>query len=137
MRGEGYYERTVSNVVKERYLPSVRGRIVDRKGTALADKPPGVQYLCDAEAAEARTRAELSRMLGLSDDEIEKIDERLAVGKKRAEQSGPRARRSGTRKINRAALVEQARTRLPGVEVRHEPYRYYRRVSSRRISSAT
>jgi hypothetical protein len=32
MRGESYYERTVSNVVKERYLPSVRGKILDRKG---------------------------------------------------------------------------------------------------------
>ena len=30
MRGESYYERTVSNVVKERYLPSVRGKILDK-----------------------------------------------------------------------------------------------------------
>ena len=27
-RGDSYYERTVSNVVKERYLPSVRGKIL-------------------------------------------------------------------------------------------------------------
>ena len=41
MRGESYYERTVSNVVKERYLPSVRGQILDRKGTphTLAPTP--------------------------------------------------------------------------------------------------
>ena len=32
MRGDGYYQRTVSNVVKERYLPAVRGKILeDRK----------------------------------------------------------------------------------------------------------
>ena len=40
MRGESYFERTVSNVVKERYLPSVRGKIVDSKGTSLADNRP-------------------------------------------------------------------------------------------------
>ena len=32
MRGESYYARTVSNVVKERYLPSVRGKILDHNG---------------------------------------------------------------------------------------------------------
>ena len=40
MRGESYYERTVSNVVKERYLPSVRGQILDRKGAPLAANRP-------------------------------------------------------------------------------------------------
>jgi len=40
MRGESYFERTVSNVVKERYLPSVRGQILDRKGTPLAANRP-------------------------------------------------------------------------------------------------
>jgi len=40
MRGESYFERTVSNVVKERYLPSVRGQILDRKGLPLAANRP-------------------------------------------------------------------------------------------------
>ena len=37
MRGDRYRERTVSNVVHERYLPSLRGRILDRDGVPLAD----------------------------------------------------------------------------------------------------
>ncbi|HSN26308.1 MAG TPA: hypothetical protein VLT45_08485, partial [Kofleriaceae bacterium] len=40
MRGDSYYERTVSNVVKERYLPSVRGKILDKNGVPLADNRP-------------------------------------------------------------------------------------------------
>ena len=62
-------------------------------------------------------------MLGLSDDEIAKIDERLAVGKKRDPKSPILVLEDQGR--DRAALVEQARARLPGVEVHHEPYRYY------------
>jgi penicillin-binding protein 2 len=123
MRGEGYYERTVSNVVKERYLPSVRGKILDRKGAALADNRPAFNIYATPKLLTADTKAELARMLGLSDDEIEKIDERLEVGRKRAASSPVLVLEDQGR--DRAALVEQARTRLPGVEVRHEPYRYY------------
>src|SRR5512139_3036289 len=83
MRGESYYERTVSNVVKERYLPSVRGKILDRKGVALADNRPAFNIYATPRKLSAETRAELVRLLGLSDDEVAKVDERLAIGKKR------------------------------------------------------
>src|SRR5512139_4305629 len=61
MRGESYYERTVSNVVKERYLPSVRGKILDRKGVALADPRPAFNIYATPKAWKDETRAELSR----------------------------------------------------------------------------
>src|SRR6476646_3038054 len=83
MRGDSYYERTVSNVVKERYLPSVRGKILDRKGTPLADSRPAFNIFFTPKQLTAETRAELARMLGLSDDEIAKIDERVGIGKRR------------------------------------------------------
>src|SRR5688500_8028571 len=76
MRGDSYYERTVSNVVKERYLPSVRGKILDRKGVALADNRPAFNIYAVPKLT-PETRTELSRMLGLTDDEIVKIGERL------------------------------------------------------------
>ncbi|HLL21991.1 MAG TPA: hypothetical protein VK427_07665, partial [Kofleriaceae bacterium] len=69
MRGESYYERTVSNVVKERYLPSVRGKILDRKGVALADNRPAFNIYATPKQFKPETRAELARLLGLSDDE--------------------------------------------------------------------
>ncbi len=123
MRGDSYYERTVSNVVKERYLPSVRGKILDRKGVALADNRPAFNIYATPEQLTDATKAELIRMLGLSDDEIEKINEHLEIGKKRAPKTPVMILEDQGR--DRAGLVEQSLVRLPGVEVHHEPYRYY------------
>jgi penicillin-binding protein 2 len=123
MRGESYFERTVSNVVKERYLPSVRGQILDRKGVPLAANRPAFNVYVTPKTLTPDVLGELTRMLGLGDDEISKLDERLAVGKKHDPKSPVLVLEDQGR--DRAALVEQARARLPGVEVRHEPYRYY------------
>src|SRR4051812_5787773 len=123
MRGESYFERTVSNVVKERYLTSVRGKILDRKGVALADNRPAFNIYATPKLLTAPTKAELARMLGLSDDEIEKIDERIQIGTKRDPKLPVLILEDQGR--DRAGLVEQSLTRLPGVEVHHEPYRYY------------
>src|SRR5215510_12067578 len=123
MRGEGYYERTVSNVVKERYLPSVRGKILDRRGVALADNRPAFNIYATPKQMTRELEAELVRMLGLYDDEIAKIDERLEIGKKRDPRTAIVILEDQGR--DRAALIEQSLARLPGVEVHHEPYRYY------------
>lgn len=125
MRGEGYYERTVSQVVKERYLSSVRGKILDAKGVPLADNRPAFNiYMTPGKAEESQpVRDELARLLGLSGDEIEQVDQRLAVGRKRDAKKPILVLEDQGR--DRASLVEQALTRLPGVEVHHEPYRYY------------
>jgi penicillin-binding protein 2 len=123
MRGDSYFERTVSNVVKERYLPSVRGKILDSKGVALADNRPAFNIYATPKQLTPATRAELSRMLGLSDDELVKLDERLAIGTKRDPKTPVLILEDQGR--DRAALVEQSLTKLPGVEVHHEPYRYY------------
>jgi len=123
MRGESYYERTVSNVVKERYLASVRGKIVDSKGAALADNRPAFNIYATPKELTPTVKAELERMLGLTEDEIAKIEERLTVGRKRDPKLPILVLEDQGR--DRAALVEQAKSRLPGVEVHHEPYRYY------------
>jgi len=123
MRGESYYERTVSNVVKERYLPSVRGKILDRKGVALADNRPAFNIYATPKQLTRPIELELVRMLGLSDDEIAKIDERLELGRKRDARTAIAILEDQGR--DRAALIEQSLARLPGVEVRHEPYRWY------------
>lgn len=123
MRGDSYYERTVSNVVKERYLPSVRGKILDRKGAALADNRPAFNLYATPKELTPEVTAELARMLGLSDDELAKIAERVETGRKRDPRLPVLILEDQGR--DRAALVEQSLTRLPGVEVHHEPYRYY------------
>jgi len=123
MRGDSYYERTVSNVVKERYLSSVRGKILDRKGVPLADNRPAFTVYATPKQLTQESKDELVRLLALSGDEIAKIDERLDLGKKR----DPRNPIAILEDIgrDRASIVEQALARLPGVEVHHEPYRYY------------
>ncbi|HEU0032817.1 MAG TPA: penicillin-binding protein 2 [Kofleriaceae bacterium] len=121
MRGESYYERTVSNVVKERYLPSVRGKILDKKGVPLADNRPAFNIYAIPKQVDDKTKAELSRLLALSEDERTKIDERLELGKKRDPKKPIAILEDQGR--DRAAIVEQAQ--LAGVEVHHEPYRYY------------
>jgi penicillin-binding protein 2 len=123
MRGDSYYKRTFSNVVKERYLPSVRGKILDRNGVPLADNRPAFNLYVTPRLLTPEVREELSRMLALSDDELQKLDERLAVGRKRDPKQPVLVLEDQGR--DRAALVEQARARLPGIEVRHEPYRFY------------
>src|SRR3954453_8210489 len=123
MRGESYYERTVSNVVKERYLPSVRGKILDKNGIALADNRPAFNIYATPKQMTRELEAELVRMLGLSDSEVTKIDERLAVGRKRDPRTAIVILEDQGR--DRAALIEQSLARLPGIEVHHEPYRYY------------
>ncbi|HEY4239939.1 MAG TPA: penicillin-binding protein 2 [Kofleriaceae bacterium] len=123
MRGESYRERTVSNVVKERYLPSVRGKILDRKGVPLADNRPAFNIYATPKLMTDAVKADLVRMLNLSDDEVAKLDERLEVGRKRDRTVPVLVLEDKGR--DAAALVEQAESRLPGVEVHHEPYRFY------------
>jgi len=125
MRGEGYYERTVSNVVKERYLSSVRGKILDRHGVPLAANRPAFNiYMTPGKLETERSREQLAHLLGLSGDEIEQVDQRLAIGRKRDPSHPVMVLEDQGR--DRAALVEQSLSQLPGVEVHdNEPYRYY------------
>ncbi|MCA9680116.1 MAG: penicillin-binding protein 2 [Kofleriaceae bacterium] len=122
VRGDRYYERTVSNVVHERFLPSIRGKIVDRNGVPLADNRPAFNiYVTPKEFGDHQ--AELDRLLGLSEEESAKVTERLAAGQKRNPRQAVMVLEDQGE--DRAALVQQARFRLAGVEVRHEPYRHY------------
>jgi penicillin-binding protein 2 len=123
VRGDSYYQATVTNVVHERYLPSVRGKIVDRNGHPLADNRPAFNiYVTPRQLTEAQ-RTELGRLLGLTQEESDKVDERIAAGRKRNSRQPVLVLEDQGR--DRAALIEQARFRLGGVEVRHEPYRNY------------
>jgi penicillin-binding protein 2 len=123
LRGDTYYQRTVQNVVHQRYLPSVRGKILDRNGVPLADNRPAFNLYATPREFTDAVRDELTRILGLNPEDLEKIAERLAVGQRRDPRQPVLILEDQGR--DRAALVEQAKTRLEGVEVHHEPYRFY------------
>jgi penicillin-binding protein 2 len=123
VRGDRYYERTVSNVVHNRFIPSIRGDILDRNGVPLATNRPAYNIYVTPSTFDAKVRDDLIRLLGLDEEEAAKIDAMVATGKKRdqhraiavLEDQGP----------DRARLIEQASYWLRGVEVHHEPYRHY------------
>src|SRR5262245_59962374 len=123
VRGDRNYQRTVSNVVHERYLPSIRGKIVDRDVVPLADNRPAFNLYATPKTFTPAVAAELRRLLGLSEEEVEKVDARIAAGQKRTPRQPVLVLEDQPRE--RAARVEQERFRLPDIEVRHEPYRYY------------
>ncbi len=123
LRGDRYRERTVSNVVHERYLPSIRGRILDRNGVALADNRAAFNLYAPAKTVTPELRAQLKRMLGLTEDDLAKIDARIATATKRKVREPILLLEDIS--YERAARIDQERFRLPGLEVRNEPYRHY------------
>jgi penicillin-binding protein 2 len=123
VKGDSYYQQTVTNVVHERHLPSVRGKILDRKGHPLADNRPAFNlYVTPKQFTDAH-RGEIGRMLALSAEESDKVDQRIAAGKRRNARQPVMILEDQGR--DRAAKIEQARFRMPGIEVRYEPYRRY------------
>ncbi len=123
VRGDRYYQRTVSNVVHERYLPSIRGQIVDRNRVPLADNLPAFDVYATPSSWTDDSKAELTRLLGLTEDQVAKVDERIAAGRKRAAKQPTLILEDVGR--DQASLVEQAAFDMEGVEVRNEPYRNY------------
>ncbi|HVV83130.1 MAG TPA: penicillin-binding protein 2 [Kofleriaceae bacterium] len=123
LRGDSYFQLTVQNVVKERYLPSIRGKILDRHGVPLAENRPAFNIYAVPRTFSPDLASELRHLLGLSDEEMAKVKERIAAGGKRAPKLPVIILEDQPRE--RAARVEQERFRLPDIEVHHEPYRYY------------
>lgn len=123
VRGEQYYEQTLSNVVHERFLPSIRGQILDRKGEPLADNRPAFNIYITPRTFTREVAERLTRLLGLTEDEQAVMRERVEAGKNRSPTTAVLAFEDQSRE--RASLVKQASFQLPGIEVRDEPYRFY------------
>jgi penicillin-binding protein 2 len=123
VRGDQYYEQTVSNVVHERFLPSIRGKIVDRRGEPLADNRPAFNIYVTPAKLTPEVAERLTRLLGLSEDEVARMHERIEAGSVRNRRAPALVFEDQSRE--RAALIKQAGFQLPGVEVHDEPYRYY------------
>ncbi|HWN70323.1 MAG TPA: penicillin-binding protein 2, partial [Haliangium sp.] len=123
VRGDQYYEQTVSNVVHERFLPSIRGKILDRRGEPLADNRPAFNIYVTPAKFTPEVAERLTRLLGLSEDEVARMHERIEASSQRNRRAPALVFEDQSRE--RAALIKQAGFQLPGVEVHDEPYRYY------------
>lgn len=123
VRGEEYYAETLSNVVHERFLPSIRGQILDRKGEILAGNRPAFNLYITPRTFTPAVSERLIALLDLSDREVEAMRKQVNDGFKRSPTTAIPVFEDQSRK--RAALVKQSGFQLPGVYVRDEPYRYY------------
>lgn len=120
MRGRTYLARTVSNVVHERFLPAVRGRITDRNGVPLAENRAAFTIYAAKEAINDAHFSQLVALLSLSTDEASGLRRRL-------DEAPPRARIALLDDVNRdrASLLQQHRFELPGIEVTYATRRSY------------
>ncbi|HEU5061090.1 MAG TPA: penicillin-binding protein 2 [Kofleriaceae bacterium] len=124
VRGDEYYELARENVVAESYLPSVRGKILDRNGVALADNRPAFHVYVTPRLVDDAGRDRLIEILRLDPDEAGRLRTRLAAARQRTPARAVMVLEDVGR--DRRGLVAQARLELgPGVEVRDEPYRDY------------
>lgn len=123
LRGREYFEQTVSNVVHESYLPSIRGKILDRNGVALADNRPTFSIYATPAKFHDKELENLVGMLSLTDEEEAAVWSRVQEARER-QPSAPTLILENQDKL-RAALVAQSKLVLPGVEVRDALYRFY------------
>jgi penicillin-binding protein 2 len=124
LRGDEYFEAARENVVDSRPLPSVRGKIVDRNGVALADNRPAFHIYVTPRMIDEAAERRLIELLRLPPDEALRFSDRLAAARKRSPGRAAMVLEDVGR--DRRGLVAQARLELgPGVEVREEPYRDY------------
>lgn len=124
VHGEQYYEQTLSNVVHERFLPSIRGQVMDKHGEILAGNRPAFNVYAVPRLFTEEIGLRLTRLLGLSEDEQTQMHERIAQARKAgAVTTSVLLFEDQTRE--RAALITQEGFQMPGVVVRDEPYRFY------------
>jgi penicillin-binding protein 2 len=123
MRGEQYHAGVLKNVVNTRYLPAVRGKILDREGRPLVDNRAAFNIYVTPSLFDVPHEARLAELLDLTDGERATVRERVADARERDSHRAVVVLEDQGR--DRAALVSQARMELPGVRVVDEPYRRY------------
>ncbi|GAB4170787.1 MAG: penicillin-binding protein 2 [Wenzhouxiangellaceae bacterium] len=119
-----YAARAENNRVRLRALPPNRGLILDRHGRVVADNRPAYRLVMTPERVPDREAAyaEIARIIGLSDDEREQVEQR--VRRSRRFQTVTVKPLLSEREVARLALE---RHHLPGLDiepylVRHYPY---------------
>lgn len=112
------------SVVDWRYVPSLRGRILDRNGKPLADNRPAFDVYVVPRRFTTEVRARLIELLELREDEVARVDGRLAY--QRDDPQGRAILVLEDQGRERADLVAGARLDLGGaVEVHVNPHRRY------------
>ncbi|MBI4510586.1 MAG: penicillin-binding protein 2 [Deltaproteobacteria bacterium] len=123
VKGDRYLERSTDNFVKERWIPPIRGRILDREGVVLVDNRPSFNVYVTPRYYTPLAHANLIRLLGLSPSAAQEIKDK--VDKARVKDRFHVVLVLEDIDRDRLALIEQSRTDLPGVDVEDVPHRHY------------
>ncbi len=123
VRGESYYQRARFNVVKERSLPAVRGRIFDSRKRVLADSRPAFDILIDPSMTEPQQVDEIIELLELDLSQARKVRRRLDAARARGTHEAVLVLKRRDRE--QAALARQISYRFPGISVDNRSVREY------------
>lgn len=123
VNGAAYLQSSTDNFVKERSLPAVRGRIVDRSGAVLADSRPAFHVTVTPRTYTSEVHDRLMGLLAIGPEEGAQLYARVQKVK-------PAERRRALQlladvKADQVATIEQAKAELPGVSVEAVPHRVY------------
>ncbi len=123
LRGDDYLQKSTSNFIRERELPSVRGQIRDRRGEVLADNRPTFHVYATPRYVSQATLLRLGRLLKLTEEQRE------ALGKKLQAKRGADATKQFlvAEDITRdqLAALESEKDQLPGIDIESRTRRVY------------
>ena len=124
LHGEDYLSQTKDNVIAEKLIPSIRGKVLDINGRPLATNRPSYSIYADMRGFELEEQGgALKRVLHLSDEEFEKITKGVTRAQKKKRRGWIRILEDQSRE--RAALLKQEQQLFKSLEVRDEPFREY------------
>jgi penicillin-binding protein 2 len=129
-QGQGFYDKSVDNFVKEVKIPADRGQLIDRRGEVLADSRPSFDltltpYFCGRGCDEVIGR--LSAYLQLSDEEHSKVLQRLRDTRGLARFKPFPVKVDIGRDL--VDVFEAHKSELDGVDLLPTPHRNYRRAT--------
>jgi penicillin-binding protein 2 len=121
VRGEKYFQQSTNNFKAERWIPAVRGKLLDRHGQVMVDNRPSFNLYVTPRYFTAESRDNLVELLGLTPAQATELHDRLARARDRAHE----VLVLEDIDRDRLALITQAQNDLPGVQVRDVPHRNY------------
>jgi penicillin-binding protein 2 len=120
--GDSYHEKSMSNAVKRRKIPSMRGRLLDRDGRPLADNSAAYDIYVEPDRFD-QVAPELIRLLGLSEEDAAIMRDKMADARERKARGLQPVLEGQSQE--RAGTVLEASYAMPGVEIRRELHRDY------------
>ncbi len=123
LRGDDYLQKSTSNFIRERELPSVRGQIRDRRGEVLADNRPTFHVYATPRYVSEATLLRLGRLLKLTEEQRETLGKKLQA--KRGADASKQLLVAEDITRDQLAALESEKDQLPGIDIESRTRRVY------------